>query len=222
MTMQSYLDSGTDGSLVDELFFQPAAQLVRDGPRFAGAVVVADEHAVAVRDQAIVGVDAHLELEPDARAAQLAWPDEGPHLLAVVRGRAVADVALGEDEPELAAARLVLGRDCRQVVDPRGLEEAQELDVVHVLHRVEVAEADALHHREGGLGRAPVPLGVRHSGSGICIRAMAFTSFQNSRQAGPRMATTITMSIAVDARRASTATTTISSARITCISRTAQ
>src|SRR5262252_6914237 len=100
MTMQSYLDSGTDGSLVDELFLQPLAQHVWHGLGPARAVVVAHEHAVAVRDQAVVRVDAHLELQPDARAPQLAGPDPGPHLLAVVRRRAVADVALGEDEAE--------------------------------------------------------------------------------------------------------------------------
>src|SRR5690349_3435197 len=127
MTMQSYLDSGTNGSLVNELLLQPSPQLVGNRLRPSSAVVVAHEHPVAVRDRAVGRVDALLELETGARAPQLARPHEGAHLLAVVRRRAVADVALGEDEPELPAARLVLRRDGREVVDARGLEEAQEL-----------------------------------------------------------------------------------------------
>jgi hypothetical protein len=83
------------------------------GNRLSAAfrVVVADERAPAVRDHPIVALDAHLEAELEARALQLGGPDERADLVAVVRRRAVGDVALGEDEAER-----------------RGLEEAQELD----------------------------------------------------------------------------------------------
>src|SRR5919197_427661 len=218
MTMQSYLDSGMrDGSLVNELRLQPAAQLFGHRLRLAGAVVVSHKNAVAVGHQPAVRLAAHLKLEADAGAPQLTRPDPCSDLLAVVRGRAVADVALGEDEAEASAARVVGGRDGGHVVDPRGLEEAQELDVVHVLKRVEVAEANSLNHREGVVRRGAVPLGLRHRRSGIWIRAIAFTSFQNRTPAGTRIATTMTMSSAFDALSASTATITMSSARIACM-----
>jgi hypothetical protein len=66
-------------------------------------------------------------------------------------------MALGEDEPELLRAiGRVLREEVGDVLDPRGLEEAEELDVVEVLHRVEIAEPHPLHHREA-LAVAHVP-----------------------------------------------------------------
>src|SRR3954451_7514659 len=173
MTMQSYLESGTSGHDIDA-----RPELVRNRLGLPLCVVVAHEHAVALGHEPVVGFRTHLELEPDARALQLARPHPRADLLVVERGRAVPDVALGEDEPERLAARgRAPGDDRADVVDPRGLEEAQELHVVHVLHGVEVAEAHALHHREA-------PVLTAHSawlsGGGIWIRAIALTRNQNS------------------------------------------
>src|SRR5438067_6877662 len=119
----------------------------------------------------------------------------------------------------------VLGEDAHQVVDPRGLEEAQVLDVVHVLHRVEVAEAHALHDREGALGRSAVrAVAVAHSrcSGGICKRAIAFTSFQNRTPAGRMIASRIRAVAIVDALSRSTARITIRIARIASMPSTAQ
>src|SRR4051794_15793471 len=131
------------------------------------------------------------------------------------------------NEAELpAATRVVLWEDPHQVVDPRGLEEAQVLDVVHVLHRVEVAEAHSLHHREGGRGWAAVrSVAVAHSGcsgGGICRRAIAFTSFQNSAPAGRITARRMTAVATVDALSRITARITIRIARIASMPSTAQ
>src|SRR5256714_11863204 len=184
MTMQSYLDSGTTGDPIQHLRLDPFAQRVRDRPRFARLVVVSDERAPAVCDQPVVALGAHLERQLQGRALQLARPDVGADLVAEERRCPVGDVALGEDQAELPALGWrVVGRDLQHVVDPRRLEEAQELDVVHVLHRVEVAEADSL---EGG----EAPAQRRGSGRfGIWMRAIALTSFQKSQPERPITAT---------------------------------
>src|SRR6059058_3577256 len=184
MTMQSYLDSGTTGDPIQHLRLYPFAQHVRDRPRFTRLVVVSDERAPAVGHKAILALGAHLEGEPERRALQLARPDVGADLVAEERGRPVGDVALREDEPELAPGRWrVLGRELEHVVDPRGLEEAQELHVVHVLHRVQVAESDSLDGGEALTQR-------RGSGRfGIWFRAIALTSFQKSQPERPITAT---------------------------------
>src|SRR4051794_22662771 len=101
MTMQSYFWSGTGGHDIDA-----PSQVVRNRPRLALHVVVAHEHAVAVGDQPPIGLRAHLETELEARARDLAGPHERADLLVEERRRAIGDVALGEDEPEL----LPLGR----------------------------------------------------------------------------------------------------------------
>src|SRR4051794_39900849 len=169
MTMQSYFWSGTGGHDIDA-----PSQVVRNRPRPALHVVVAHQHAVAVGDQPPIVVRPHLESELEARACELARPHEGADLLVEERRRAVGDVALGEDEPELLPpGRSTLRKEGADEVDSRRLEEAQELDVVHVLHRVEVAEAHALDHREP----AVLAHGFR---SGIWIRAIALTRNQNS------------------------------------------
>src|SRR5438874_1958640 len=98
--MQSYFWSGTGGHDIDA-----RPELFRDRPRRALGVVVAHEHAVAVRDQAAVALGAHLEPELQARPAELRRPHVRPYLLVEERGRAVVDVALGEDEAELVLGR---------------------------------------------------------------------------------------------------------------------
>src|SRR3954454_20968870 len=149
MTMQSYFDSGTTGDPIQHLRLDPFPQFVRNRPRLTRLVVVADERAPAVRDDALVALGAHLEAELERRAPQLRGPDVGADQVAEERGRPVSDVALREDVSELTALRgRVVGRELEHVVDPGRLEEAQELNVVHVLHRVEVAEADALNTGE--------------------------------------------------------------------------
>src|SRR3954465_14208429 len=174
--MQSYLDSGTAGRLSNgvrsgDRRLDLAAHGVRDRLRPARLVVIADERAPALGHQPVFVLGAHLEGEPEARALQLGRPDVRADQVAEERGRPVGDVALGEDEAELPPlGRRVLGRELDHVVDSRGLEEAQELDVVHVLHRVEVAEADAL---DGGEARHRCGL------CGIWMRAIDLTSFQN-------------------------------------------
>src|SRR5438132_5734361 len=169
MTMQSYFWSGTGRHNIDA-----PPELLGDRPGFALGVVVADEHPVPVGDQAAVALGAHLEAELQARPGELARPHEGPDLLVEERRRSVVDVALGEDEAELVLGRRLAARHERAYeVDSCGLEEAQELDVVQVLQRVQVAEADTLDHRE--------PL-VRGHGrrSGIWMRAIALTRNQKS------------------------------------------
>src|SRR5436305_4018056 len=180
MTMQSYLDSGTAGDPIQHLRLDPRAQLVGNGSRLSRLVVVADERAPAVCDEPIAALGAHLEAELERRAPQLTRPDVGADLVAEEGRRAVGDVALGEDEAELPAVRgRVVGRELEHEVDPGGLEEPEELDVVHVLHRVEVAEADALERAEGA--RRTLRAHRRRSGRlGIWMRAIAFTSFQKS------------------------------------------
>src|SRR6476469_2064687 len=106
MTMQSYLDSGTAGTLSNrvwsgDLGLDPLSQHVRDRLRVARAVVVADERAPALGHQAVIPVGAHLEREPERRPLQLARPDVRADHVAEEGGRPVADVALGEDEAEL-------------------------------------------------------------------------------------------------------------------------
>src|SRR4051794_34419360 len=129
MTMQSYLDSGTTGDPIQHLRLDPLAQLGRDRARLARFVVVPDEGSPAVRHEPVVAVRAHLEPEPERRALELRRPDPGADPVAEERRRAVRDVALGEDEPELAPLRRrVVGRELKHVVDPRGLEEPEELD----------------------------------------------------------------------------------------------
>src|SRR5438552_4048115 len=177
------------------------AHLVGDRQRLAGRVVVAHEHAVALGDEPVVAVAAHLELEPEARPAQLARPDEDADVLVERRRRAVVDVALGEDEPEPApASGRVAGQRPLHVRDPRCLEVAQELDVVEVTHRVEVAEAHALDDRE-----------VAHRLTGIWIRAIALTRNQNSVPARAMTASATAASPTPFApTRASAAPTTVS------------
>src|SRR3954451_5012994 len=209
--MQSYLDSGTAGRLSNgvrsgDRRLHLAAHCVRDRLRPARLVVVADERAPALGHEPVVALGAHLEGEPEARALQLGRPDVRADHVAEERGRPVADVALGEDEAELPAlGRRVLGRELDHVVDSRGLEEPQELDVVHVLHRVEVAEADALDGGEAlahrrGWGRW-----------GICMRAIARTLNQNSAPAGTMMATAMSADFTFSARSRKSERITISS-----------
>src|SRR3954453_10906554 len=176
MTMQSYLDSGTTGDPIQHLRLDPLGQDVRDRARFAPLVGVPDERSPPVGHEPLVGFGAHLEGELQRRALELARPDVGADLVAEERRGLVRDVALGEYEAELPAlCGRVVGRELQHVVDSRRLEEAQEFHVVHVLHRVEVAEADALHDREA-LAH------LRGSGRfGIWMRAIALTSFQKSQ-----------------------------------------
>src|SRR3954471_9923435 len=211
MTMQSYLESGTGGHDIDA-----RPELVRNRLRLALRVVVAHEHAVALGHQAVVGLRAHLELEPDARALELARPHVRADLLVVERRRAVRDVALGEDESEGLAARGSAARDDgADVVDPRGLEEAEELDVVHVLHGVEVAEAHPLHHREP-------PVRAQGLRSGICMRAIAFTRNQNRVPAAPITTSVTSTATRLLAIRSSTEKSTIANASTACRTTTAQ
>src|SRR3954452_9158355 len=111
-------------SLSNERRLDPLAKRVRDRLRAARRVVVADERPPAVGDHAVVGFDTHLEAELEARALQFRGPDEGADLVAVVRWRAVRDVALGEDEAERRGGRRhVLRREPLDVLDARRLEE---------------------------------------------------------------------------------------------------
>src|SRR3954468_717900 len=185
MTMQSYLDSGTTGDPIQHLRLHPLAQLVGNGSRLARLVVVADERSPAVGHEPVVALGAHLEAELERRSIQLRRPDVGADQVAEERRRAVGDVALGEDEAELPAPRRsVVGRELQHVVDAGGLEEPEELDVVHVLHGIEVTEADALDGGEALCGH------LRGSGRfGIWIRAIALTSFQKSQPEAPITAT---------------------------------
>src|SRR3954453_18861274 len=154
---------------VSKLRLDALANSLRQRLRLARGVVVTDQHSPPVGDPAAVAVDDHLEVDPDRRATYLARPDVGADLLVEECRRAEVDVGLGEDEAELlAVAGRVSGDHPPDVVDPSGLEEAQELDVVHVLESVEVAPPHALHDRE-----AAVVAHVRRSG--IWIRASALT-----------------------------------------------
>src|SRR5215208_6641448 len=78
--MQSYLDSGTAGRLSNavcsgNLRLHAVAKLLRDRLRRAGAVVVADESAPALRHDPAVALGAHLEREPERRALEVAEAD---------------------------------------------------------------------------------------------------------------------------------------------------
>src|SRR3954447_4196607 len=198
--MQSYLLSGTAGRPSNsvwsgDLRLHALAHGVRDRLRRARLVVVADERAPAVGHEPVVCLGAHLEREPQRRALELARPDVGADHVAEEGGCFVGDVALGEDEAELPAlCRRVVGRELDHVVDPGGLEEAQELDVVHVLHRVEVAEAHALEGREGVVGPH------RRGRSGIWMRAITLTLNQNSAPAGITIARTMSADLRFSAR----------------------
>src|SRR3954451_21442768 len=211
MTMQSYFWSGTGGHDIDAL-----PEVIRNRPRCLLAVVVAHEHAVPLGHPPPAALGTHLETQLQARALELHRPHVGPYLL-VEEGRGpVVDVALGEDPPESVVRRGPAVRHPRaHVVDARRLEEAQELDVVQVLHRVEIAEANPLHHREA--------LVAAHSGgSGICMRAMAFTRNQNSA-----LAAAITSNVTITAARLLAISSrmlnrTMANARSACSVRTAQ
>src|SRR5215216_6067126 len=98
MTMQSYFCSGTGGHDIDA-----PPHVFGEGLRPPGRVVVAHEHAPAVGHEAAIALGAHLEVELQARALQLARPDPRADLVVEERRRAVRDVALGEDEPEARA-----------------------------------------------------------------------------------------------------------------------
>src|SRR2546423_2807897 len=198
----------------------PVADLVWQRAWLPGAVVVSDERAPAVRDQAIVGLDPHLEAQPETRPLHLQRPYPGADLVPEERRRAVRDVALREDEPEgPAAAGCVPGERVAEPVDPRGLEEAQELHVVHVLHGVEVAEPHPLHHREA----VPPGLGAqRERRSGIWIRARALTRNQNSAPQGTRTATQMRTVVRLLAFSASSEKNSIAITRTACIPSTAQ
>src|SRR3954454_312900 len=219
MTMQSYLESGTAGTLSNRVWSgdlgpDALSHGVRDGLRLARFVVVADERAPAVGHEPVVAVDPHLEAEPQRRALQLARPDVGADHVAEEGRRPVGDVALGEDEAELAPLRRrVLGRELQHVVDPRGLEEAQELDVVHVLHRVEVAEA---HPLDGGEARHRCGL------CGIWMRAIDLTSFQNRTPETTITATAIATDFTFSAVVSSSAKMTITSPSRASMPSTAQ
>src|SRR5947209_2592948 len=183
---EEVVDAGPARSASGQRGLDPLAQLLRNRLRLPLLVVVADEHAVAVRDQPSVRLRAHLEVELEARALELRRADEGADLLVEERRRAVGDVALGEDEAKRAAGgRGVVGRQRPHVVDPGRLEEAQELGVVHVLHRVEVAEADALDRREG----FAVGAHSRVDRSVSWMRPIARTRYQNSVPATAMTAT---------------------------------
>ena len=108
-------------------------------------VVIPDQPPVSLGSEAIA--DAHLEAQLEGRPADLADPAADGDLLVEAHGRAVVDVALGEDEAE-ALALGIGGRVLREQIaderDARRLEVAQEDDVVEVAHRVEVAEAHPL------------------------------------------------------------------------------
>src|SRR3954453_1500849 len=122
---------------------QQLAETAGQRGRPAGGVVVADQRAPAVGQQAIAHL--HLEVHAEARALDVARADGRREDLVVVARRAVVDMALREDQAEVVGRRrVVVGRDRPQVLDPRRLEEAQELDVVQMPHGIEVAEADAL------------------------------------------------------------------------------
>src|SRR3954468_22620233 len=125
MTMQSYFDSGTTGDPIQHLRLDPFPQFVRNRPRLTRLVVVADERAPAVRDDALVALGAHLEAELERRALEFCRPDVGADQVAEERGRPVGDVALREDESELPALRRrMVGREPEHVVDAGGFEEA--------------------------------------------------------------------------------------------------
>src|SRR5437588_8734373 len=121
------------------------AQALRQPGRALRGVVESDEPAEALGDQPLA--DVHLEAHLAGRAAYLADPAAHRDLLVEGDGRAVVDVALGEDHPELLAAGLsgvVVGPQAAHECDPRGFEVAQVHHVVEVAVGVEVAEADPL------------------------------------------------------------------------------
>src|SRR3954453_3505555 len=121
------------------------AQALGQPGRALRGVVEPDEPAEALGDQPFA--DVHLEAHLAGRAAYLADPAADLDLLVEGDGRAVVDVALGEDHPELLAADLrgvVGGPQRAHERDPRGFEVAQVDHVVEVAVGVEVAEADAL------------------------------------------------------------------------------
>src|SRR5204863_4755706 len=90
-------DKASSGAVED--FSKP----IRERRGLLLRVVEPDEPAVALGREPLL--DAHLEHDLERRAANLADAALDGDLLVEVDGRAVVDVALGEDEPE----RLALG-----------------------------------------------------------------------------------------------------------------
>ena len=85
-------------------FLESGAELIGEVRRLLRGVVEADEDAVALGRQPLA--DAHLERDPERRAAHVGDRARDGDLLVVVDGRAVVDVALGEDEAEAVALRV--------------------------------------------------------------------------------------------------------------------
>src|SRR5205085_2818919 len=198
----------------------PVADFVGQRARRAGAVVVSYQRPPAVRHQPVVGLDPHLEPQPEAGALHLERADPGADLVPEERRRAIRDVALREDESERPAAAGSVARErVAEPVDPSGLEEAQELDVVHVLHRVEVAEAHPLHRREPV---SPALGAQRGRRSGIWILASALTRNQNSAPHGASTAMQMRTVVRLLAFSASSEKNSIAITSTACIPSTAQ
>src|SRR5215212_9787791 len=116
MTMRSYFSATADEPI--QRATARSARAARPESAVRARVVVTDEGSPPVGDHPIVGFDAHLEAELQARSLQLERPHERPDLVAILRRRAVRDVALGEDEAEGARRRgHVFGRERREVFD---------------------------------------------------------------------------------------------------------
>src|SRR5215218_7944647 len=114
--------------------------LMGDLDRLAGAVVVGDEDALGLGDDS--PADAQLVVEVEALAAETARAHRDLDLLAEADGGAEVDLDAGDDDGH------VLQGGCRtellQERDARRLNVGQEHGVVHVTHRIEVPEANAL------------------------------------------------------------------------------
>src|SRR5205085_10830469 len=93
---------------VAELFANVLGQalpdIVRQRVRAVLRVIEADQHPVPLGHQPLIRDGVHLEGQLQARVADVKRPYTRADVVSVVRGRAVGDLALGEDEAEALAA----------------------------------------------------------------------------------------------------------------------